>query len=107
MSSTAADSVRVRPAQRAREAIRALEHRNFRLFFAGQPISLAGTWMQSVAESWLVYRLTGSAVLLGVVGFAGQIPVFLFAPDRRHRRRPRRPAPDPRRHADVVDGPRR
>ncbi|HEV2495799.1 MAG TPA: MFS transporter [Terriglobia bacterium] len=49
-------------------------------FFSGQVISLVGTWMQSVAQSWLVYRLTGSSLLLGLVGFAGQFPVFLFAP---------------------------
>ena len=61
-------------------AWRALRHRNFQLFFSGQLISLIGTWMQSVAQSWLVYRLTGSALLLGLVGFASQIPVFLFAP---------------------------
>ena len=60
--------------------MRALKHRNFQLFFAGQLISLIGTWMQNVAQSWLVYRLTGSSVLLGEVGFAGQIPVFLVAP---------------------------
>ncbi len=60
--------------------LRALHHRNFALFFAGQLISLIGTWMQSIAQSWLVYRLTGSALLLGSVGFAGQIPVFLIAP---------------------------
>jgi MFS family permease len=59
---------------------RALRHRNFQLFFSGQLISLIGTWMQSVAQSWLVYKLTGSALLLGSVGFASQIPVFLFAP---------------------------
>src|SRR4051812_10410321 len=59
---------------------RALRHRNFQLFFAGQFISLIGTWMQSVAQSWLVYRLTGSVVLLGMIGFASQIPVFLIAP---------------------------
>jgi MFS family permease len=58
---------------------RALRHRNYRLFFSGQLISLIGTWMQTVAESWLVYRLTGSAALLGVAGFASQIPVFLLA----------------------------
>lgn len=58
---------------------RALRHRNYRLFFSGQIISLVGTWMQSVAQSWLVYRLTGSPLLLGLVGFAGQFPVFLFA----------------------------
>lgn len=65
---------------RWRVAGRALRHRNFQLFFSGQLISLIGTWMQSVAQSWLVYRLTGSALLLGSVGFASQIPVFLFAP---------------------------
>jgi len=59
---------------------RALRHRNYRLFFSGQIISLVGTWMQSVAQSWLVYRLTGSSLLLGLVGFAGQIPVFILAP---------------------------
>jgi len=60
--------------------LRALGHRNYRLFFAGQIVSLVGTWMTRVATSWLVYRLTGSAMLLGVVGFAGQIPSFLLAP---------------------------
>jgi MFS family permease len=59
---------------------RALKHKNFRLFFAGQFVSLTGTWMQSVAQSWLVYRLTDSVVLLGLIGFASQIPVFLLAP---------------------------
>jgi MFS family permease len=59
---------------------RALRHRNFQLFFGGQLISLIGTWMQTVAQSWLVYRLTGSGLLLGSVGFASQIPVFLVAP---------------------------
>lgn len=60
--------------------LRAFRHRNYRLFFAGQLISLIGTWMQTVAQSWLVYRLTGSATLLGLVGFASQFPVFVFAP---------------------------
>lgn len=59
---------------------RALHHRNFRLFFAGQFISLTGTWMQTVAQSWLVYRLTGSVVLLGAIGFASQFPVFVLTP---------------------------
>jgi MFS family permease len=63
-----------------RETFRALRHRNYQLFFAGQLISLIGTWMDQVAESWLVYRLTGSALLLGTVAFASQIPVFLLAP---------------------------
>ncbi len=72
---------------------RALQFRNYRLFFLGQIVSLVGTWMQSVAQSWLVYRLTGSSFLLGLVGFCGQIPVFLMAPvggmlaDRRSRHR--------------------
>jgi MFS family permease len=72
---------------------RALRHRNFQLFFSGQLISLTGTWMQTVAQSWLVYKLTGSGLLLGSVGFASQIPVFLVAPiggitaDRMNRQR--------------------
>lgn len=64
---------------RARATFRALRHRNYRLFFFGQLVSLIGTWMQSVAQAWLAYRLTGSAALLGVVAFSGQIPAFLFA----------------------------
>ncbi|HTJ30367.1 MAG TPA: MFS transporter [Acidobacteriaceae bacterium] len=74
-------------------AYRALRHRNFRLFFAGQSISLIGTWMTRIATAWLVYRLTHSAILLGTVSFAGQIPTFLLAPlagvlvDRWDRRR--------------------
>ncbi len=59
---------------------RALRHRNYRLFFFGQGTSLIGTWLTRVATSWLVYRLTGSAFLLGLVGFAGQLPTFLLAP---------------------------
>jgi MFS family permease len=65
---------------RSSHAWRALRHRNFRLFFGGQSISLIGTWMTRVATGWLVYRLTGSALLLGTVSFAGQIPTFLLAP---------------------------
>jgi len=61
-------------------AMRALRHRDYRLFFFGQLVSLSGTWMQSVAQAWLVYRLTGSAALLGVVGFAGQIPTLVASP---------------------------
>ena len=60
--------------------LRALAHRNFRLFYSGQVVSLLGTWMQQVAMNWLVYRLTGSALMLGLVGFAAQFPVLLFAP---------------------------
>ena len=83
------------PARKAgiSHAWRALRSRNFRLYFTGQTISLIGTWMTRLATSWLVYRLTGSALLLGIVGFSGQIPTFLFAPfagvwvDRLDRRR--------------------
>jgi len=73
--------------------VRALRYRNYRLFFSGQVLSLVGTWMTTTATSWLVYRLTGSALLLGVVGFAGQFPAFLFGPfagivvDRQNRHR--------------------
>jgi MFS family permease len=63
-----------------RFALRALGYRNYRLFFGGQSISLIGTWMTRIATSWLVYRLTGSAWLLGLVGFTGQIPAFILAP---------------------------
>ncbi|MEN6606173.1 MAG: MFS transporter [Bryobacteraceae bacterium] len=72
---------------------RALRHRNYRLFIGGQFISLIGTWMQNVAQSWLIYRLTGSSFLLGLIGFVGLLPNFLLAPaggavaDRVDRRR--------------------
>ncbi|HEY6878386.1 MAG TPA: MFS transporter, partial [Polyangiales bacterium] len=59
---------------------RALRHRNYRLFFAGQSISLIGTWLTQVASSWLLYRLTGSALLLGVASFASQAPTFFLSP---------------------------
>ena len=59
---------------------RALRHRNYRLFFAGQSVSLIGTWITRVATSWLVYRLTGSELLLGLIGFCGQIPTLVIAP---------------------------
>jgi len=59
---------------------RALQYRNYRLYFGGQGISLIGTWMQQIAMSWLVYRLTNSAFLLGMVGFLGNLPILLFAP---------------------------
>src|ERR1017187_5582863 len=73
--------------------LRALGYRNFQLFFGGQLISLIGTWMQNIAQAWLVYRLTGSSVLLGAASFAGQIPILFLAPlggivaDRYSRRR--------------------
>src|SRR3982074_1298203 len=67
---------------RARPAVfRSLKHRNFRLFFGGQLISLIGTWMQTIAEAWLIYRLTGSSVLLGLLGIASQIACFLLSPN--------------------------
>jgi MFS family permease len=85
------------PAQRPRTdwklVARALRHRNYRLFFGGQGISLIGTWMTRVATAWLVYRLTRSAFLLGLVSFASQIPILLLGPfagvwvDRLNRRR--------------------
>ncbi len=85
--------VESRGVSRASHTWRALRHRNFRLFFGGQTISLIGTWMTRIATAWLVYRLTKSALLLGTVSFAGQIPTFLFAPfagvwvDRLNRRK--------------------
>ncbi len=62
------------------DMVRSLRHPNFQLFFSGQLISLIGTWMDTIAEAWLVYRLTNSSLLLGIAGFANQIPVFLLAP---------------------------
>lgn len=62
------------------KVFRALAHRNFRLFAGGQLLSLTGTWMQNAAQSWLVYRLTGSSLLLGTVSFASQVPIFLLSP---------------------------
>jgi MFS family permease len=61
-------------------ALRALSHRNYRLFFAGQTVSLIGTWLTRIATSWLVYRLTGSATLLGAIAFCGLVPTFILAP---------------------------
>src|SRR5687768_2555808 len=59
---------------------RPFAHRNYRLFFGGQLLSLVGTWMQHVAQMWLVYRLTGSALMLGTITFAANVPVLLLAP---------------------------
>ncbi len=75
-----APTIATQKSSRIRLLLRALTHRNFQLFFSGQMISLIGTWMQTIAQSWLVYRLTGSSLLLGTVGFVGQVPVFLLAP---------------------------
>ncbi len=74
------NEVAVAVERRGRPLLRALGHRNFRLFFLGQGISLIGTWMQQVAVAWLVLVLTGSPLWLGVVGFAGQIPALVLAP---------------------------
>ncbi len=65
---------------RLRVSLRALRHRDLRLFFAGQWVSLVGTWMQHVAVSWLVYELTGSALILGLIAFSNQFPAFIVAP---------------------------
>jgi MFS family permease len=67
-------------ASKLKPILRALESRNYRLFFTGQAISLIGTWMTQLATIWLVYKLTNSAVLLGIVGFSSQIPSFVIAP---------------------------
>ncbi len=66
-------------ASRLPSGLRSLRHRNYRLFFTGQLVSLIGTWMQGTAQSWLVYHLTGSETLLGIVGFASTLPVFLLS----------------------------
>lgn len=81
------------PTQRLSLLFRSFRHRNYRLFFVGQGISLIGTWMQQIAMTWLVYRITGSAFMLGVVAFSAQLPVFVISPfagvvaDRWNRRR--------------------
>src|SRR6202451_3910831 len=69
-----------KPATSISHAWRALRHRNFKLFFFGQSISLIGNWMTRLATGWLVYRMTHSALLLGVAGFGGQILTFALAP---------------------------
>ncbi|MGH7632104.1 MAG: MFS transporter, partial [Gemmatimonadaceae bacterium] len=68
------------PAASQSRILRALRHPNYRLFFGGQTVSLVGTWITRIATAWLVYRLTHSAFLLGLVGFAGQIPTLFLAP---------------------------
>lgn len=80
MSETSSSLARAESTSKLKFALRALQHRNFKLFFAGQSLSLIGTWMTQVATSWLVYRTTKSALLLGLVGFSGQIPALLLAP---------------------------
>jgi MFS family permease len=66
--------------ERSSGTFRALRHRNFQLYLGGQLVSLAGTWMQNIAQGWLVYQISGSTVMLGIVGFAAAIPAFLIAP---------------------------
>ena len=61
-------------------ALRAFRSKSFRIFYAGQGLSLLGNWMQTVAMSWLVYRITGSALLLGVTAGAQQLPILFFSP---------------------------
>ena len=78
-------SHRAESAANLRFMLRALRHRNYRLFFSGQVISLVGTWLSMVASSWLVYRLATAegrpaALLLGLVAFAGQFPLFVLTP---------------------------
>jgi len=63
-----------------RRTFRALRYRNFRIFVSGQTVSLVGTWMQNLTQSWLVYRLTGSEFLVGATGFCSHVPVLLLAP---------------------------
>lgn len=73
-------SASVKKGDRYKVIFRSLKYRNYRLFFGGQSISLIGTWMQRIAMPWLVYHMTGSALLLGIVSFAGQLPTFILAP---------------------------
>jgi MFS family permease len=92
-TTTTSSTAKMEDRSRFQDMIRSLKYRNFQLFFGGQLISLIGTWMDNIAEAWLVYRMTGSSLLLGTVAFAGQIPVFFLAPlggmvaDRWNRRR--------------------
>ena len=73
-------SERVKLTVRFQVIFRSLKYRNYRLFFYGQSLSLIGTWMQRIAIPWLIYRMTGSAMLLGISGFAGQIPSLFLSP---------------------------
>src|SRR3954465_12940449 len=75
------DSPELQPKMRKQPHLtRALKHRNYRLFFAGQTVSLVGTWITRIATSWLVYRLTHSTWMLGLVRFFGLVPPLLFGP---------------------------
>ncbi|MFA6873176.1 MAG: MFS transporter [Bacteroidaceae bacterium] len=72
--------MQVKGSENFKNIFRSLKYKNYRLFFSGQSVSLIGTWIQRIAVPWLVYRMTGSVFLLGLVGFVGQIPTFLLAP---------------------------
>ncbi len=87
-------------------AFRALRHRNYRLYFFGQLTSLAGTWMQSAAQSWLVLKLTNSSMMLGVVSFAQFTPILLVGIVCRRGDRSRRSAPDADWDPDAADAER-
>src|SRR2546423_14771232 len=67
-------------AQGLKAMVRAFRHRNFRLYFGGQSISLIGTWVQQIALSWTIYQLTRSSFWLGLVSFSGQLPLFVLTP---------------------------
>ena len=62
------------------DALRALRHRNFRIYYTGQAISMIGTWVQSIANTWLAWQLSGSTAITGLVGFMGHIPMLVVAP---------------------------
>ena len=79
LAASGRSNVQVATGMRTPRTFAALRHRNFRLFWLGNLVSLVGTWMQIVAQSWLVYQLTGSSLLLGVVSFASSMPAFVLS----------------------------
>ncbi len=93
-------------ARKVPQMLRALSHRNFQLFFSGQMISLVGTWMDNIAEAWLVYRLTGSSLLLGHRGICGADSGFLAGSDRRDGGRSMESPADRDCDASLLDGAR-
>src|SRR5919201_997193 len=76
---TAVDTAPAQPRSTLGRTFAALRHRNYRLYFTGQLVSLVGTWMQNVAQGWLAYQLTGSPLYLGLIGFAASIPVLFLS----------------------------
>ena len=96
---------RIQGPMAGRSLTRALRHRNYRLFFGGQSVSLIGTWITRVATSWLVYRLTGSELLLGMVGFCRPDSDVAARAVGRRARRPLGPPPHPAGHAVALDAP--